>query len=104
MGWYGELILMIHVLVQDEEMLVKVPVLDVDKLNIWWCRILLVRVRKGSDNHAKSRNLIVGRKCDEVSIEDMVFVVMVFLGVACVCVSMALLAAERINRNGFIIQ
>ena len=34
----------------------------------------------GSDSHAKSRILMVGSRSDEVSFDDMVSVVVVFLG------------------------
>ena len=41
----------------------------------YWCAC-----ENGSDNHAKSRILMVGSRSDQVPFDDMVSVVMVFLG------------------------
>ena len=39
-----------------------------------------MRVENGSDNHAKSRILMVGSRSDQVPFDDTVLVVMVILG------------------------
>ena len=66
------LVLMVYVLVLDELIGMR---LIYGGIIGYWCVC-----ENGSDNHAKSRILMVGSRSDQVSFEDMVSVVMVFLG------------------------